>query len=101
MKKIIIILSLFLSSCVNSTRISQNPNKPHIEIINFEEVDINQDGNITEKEFQQAKNAIHGKNTTNYKEPIFTFVGIMVVVGILIFLSSTLNKKNRNKNVRS
>ncbi len=102
MNKYLILLSLFLSACVSTQKRSSNiPNKPHIEIVEFEEVDINQDGNITEEEFQQAKNTIQGSNKTNYQAPAMTFVGIMIVVGLLIFLSSILNKKNRKNNVGS
>ncbi len=102
MNKYLILLSLFLSACVSTQKRSSNiPNKPHIEIVEFQEVDINQDGNITEEEFQQAKNTIKGSNETNYQAPAMTFVGIMLVVGLLIFLSSILNKKNRKNNVGS
>jgi hypothetical protein len=100
---IIIFFSLFLlPSCVRTIGETPTPsNRPHIEIIPFSEIDLNEDGNITEKEFEIAKDVARSSDATNFKEPILTFAGIMVVVGLLILLSSFLNKKNRKNNVGS
>jgi hypothetical protein len=95
-------LLLLFPSCVGTVgEISNQRDRPHIEMIHFSEVDLNEDGNITEKEFEIAKEAAKGSDSTDFLGPILTFAGIMGVVGILILLSSFLNIKNRKNNVGS
>jgi hypothetical protein len=95
-------LLLLFPSCVRTVgEVSSQSNRPHIEMIPFSEIDLNEDGNITEKEFEIAKEVVKKSNTTDSKGPILTFAGIMGVVGLLILLSSFLNIKNKKNNVGS
>ena len=99
-KFIIILVLLITSSCMQIHKSASNVNnKPHIQVVPFEYVDLNEDGNISEKEFEFAKESVVGNNNSSYKEPAWTFAGIMILVGVLILLSSLLNIKNRKKNV--
>ena len=102
MKKFIILLVFlsFMQSCVKlkTEKINQS-NRPYVEIVPFEKIDLNEDGNITKEEFKVAQKSVTTYNTSSHKEPAWTFAGIMAVVGVLILLSSLLNIKNKKKNV--
>lgn len=99
MKKFIIYLFPFLLTlgCVNKLNV-KSLNKPSAkEIVSFDVVDVNEDGAISEKEFNRAKT----NSSINYKDPMWSMYSIVGMVGALLILSSILQFKRKNKDVRN
>lgn len=98
MKKIIIYsLSLVLfSGCVNKLKEFKNTNDiTPIDIVSFDNADIDNSGEISEKEFKN----IQDKSNVNYIDPMWGFYGVIAMVGILLTLSSFIQLKRKNKDV--
>jgi hypothetical protein len=89
--KLFLFLFVFIFGC------SHTPvKKTHNYNYQFEQLDLNKDGNISEVEF----NELGGKITTNYADPAIAFIIIMLILGVLILLPNILNIKNKKKHVR-
>lgn len=94
---IYLFLSLLTLGCVNKLNIKK-ANKPIAnEIVSFDVVDIDEDGAISEKEFNRAK----VNSSINYKDPMWSMYSIIGMVGGLLVLSSILQFKRKNKDVRN
>lgn len=92
---IYLFLSLLTLGCVNKLNIKK-ANKPIAnEIVSFDVVDIDEDGAISEKEFNRAKT----NSSINYKDPMWSMYSILGMVAVLLILSNLLQIKRRNKNV--
>jgi len=92
---IYLFLSLLTLGCVNKLNIKK-ANKPVAnEIVSFDVVDIDEDGAISEKEFNRAKT----NSSINYKDPMWSMYSILGMVAVLLILSNLLQIKRRNKNV--
>ena len=88
---------LLTLGCVNKLSV-KNTNQPvSKEIVSFDVVDIDEDGAISEKEFNRAKT----NSSINYKDPMWSMYSIIGMVGALLILSSILQFKRKNKDVRN
>ena len=100
MKKFIIylLLSLLTIGCVNKLNVKKLKNDPvPKEIVSFHTVDVDEDGVISEQEFNRAKT----NSSINYKDPMWSLYSIIGMVGGLLVLSSILQFKRKNKDVRN
>ena len=99
MKKFITYLLLLLTvGCVNKLNIKRVKNDPAPkEIVSFHTVDVNEDGAISQQEFNRAKT----NSSINYKDPMWSLYSIIGMVGGLLVLSSILQFKRKNKDVRN
>lgn len=79
------------SSTIKKLQPKKEINKP--QIVKFEEVDTDNSGTISEKEFKVAK-----KSNIVYTEPLWAFYGILGLVAALLTVSNFLQRK-KNKNV--
>ncbi len=92
-----LLFSLLTLGCVNKLSV-KNANQPvSKEIVSFDVVDIDEDGAISEKEFNRAKT----NSSINYKDPMWSMYSIIGMVGALLILSSILQFKRKNKDVRN
>ncbi len=88
-------LSLLTLGCVNKLSVKKANEPVSKEVVSFDVVDINEDGAISEKEFNRAK----PNNSINYKDPMWAMYSILGMVAVLLILSNLLQIKRRNKNV--
>lgn len=92
---IYLFLSLLTLGCVNKLNIKKANEPVANEIVSFDVVDIDEDGAISEKEFNRAKT----NSSINYKDPMWSMYSILGMVAVLLILSNLLQIKRRNKNV--
>lgn len=91
-------MSLLTIGCVNKLNVKKIKNEPvPKEIVSFNTVDVNEDGTISEQEFNRAKT----NSSINYKDPMRSLYSIIGMVGGLLVLSSILQFKRKNKDVRN
>ena len=98
MKKFIIYLFSFvlLFGCVNKLKdIKKKNNITPIEVVSFSKADINSNGEISEKEFENIKD----KSNVNYIDPMWGFYGVIGMVAILLILSNLIQLKKKQENV--
>lgn len=97
MKKFIIYLYcfLFLFGCVNKLKEIKNENHVSaVEVVSFTSADIDDDGKISEQEFNNIKE----KSSVNYIDPMWGFYGVLGMVAVLLTLSTLIQLKKVNKN---
>lgn len=98
MKKFIIYLFSFvlLFGCVNKLKdIKKKNNIQPIEVVSFSKADIDRDGEISKKEFENIKD----KSNVNYIDPMWGFYGVIGMVAILLTLSNFIQSKKKKENV--
>ena len=83
-KLILFFLSLFCFSCSSKFKsFIKNDTAYSIENVEFDSIDLNNDGNITKLEFKESKQNNHIDTTT----PMVWFGVIMGITFILLFFS--------------
>lgn len=98
MKKFIIYLFSFilLFGCVNKLQEFKKKNNTNpIEVISFDKVDIDNSGEISQKEFKN----IQDKGNVNYTDPMWGFYGVLGMVAILLTLSNFIQARKSKENV--
>lgn len=88
--KLYLLLFIFIFGCTHTPK-----QKPNNYTYQFEQLDLNNDGNISKVEFTE----LSGQVTTNYTDPAIAFISIMLILGVLILLPNILNIKTKNKHV--
>jgi hypothetical protein len=71
------------SGCINRMRTLEIIPNQQIHVPSFEDVDINEDGNITAEEFS----LIEKGNPSDFLSPIIVFASISLVILILLYFS--------------
>jgi hypothetical protein len=90
-----ILAILMLSGCMSKIKkISTVKSNPKPEIVKFEEIDIDNSGEISKTEFTTIKK----NNNIIYTEPLWSFYGILGLVAALLIISNFLQRK-KSKNV--
>lgn len=88
MRKILILLLLALSSCI-STKNKANPVMVKQEAVQFENIDLDSDGEISKKEIDVFNKFSLNKNSTyETKAPIWITVGIIFLTLLMCLVSS-------------
>jgi len=64
---------------------------PPVYRVEFDEIDLDNDGNLTKEEFAQVPQS----PTTDSKTPIIWFVILIVLIGIMVFLTKFLREKEK------
>ncbi len=95
MKFLIITLlfqGLFLGGCMSKIpRLTPAPNSPPpVHKVDFEEIDLNEDGNITKEEFAQIPQSPEINTTT----PVIWFVILIILIGCMVFLTKFIRNKD-------
>jgi len=88
---ILIFQGILLSGCMSRIpKLTPAPNShPPIYKVNFEEIDINKDGNITKYEFSQVPQSPEINTVT----PVIWFVILIVLIGCMVYLTKFIRNK--------
>jgi hypothetical protein len=98
MKKFIIylILPFFFFGCVSKIKEFKKPNVVQsTEVLSFDQVDLDESGEISEKEFKNART----KSSVNYWDPLLGFSSVIATVAILLTLSNFIQSRKKRENV--
>lgn len=98
MKKFIIylILPFVFFGCVSKIKELKKSNVvKSTEVLSFKQVDLDESGEISEKEFKNART----KSSVNYWDPVWGFSSVIGTVAILLTLSNFIQSKKKKENV--
>ena len=85
----IILISLMFSSCINTVKSLRTSPNQEVGNFNFNDIDLNQDGNISSDEFLLIKN----NNRNDFMSPVIVFVSISIIILILLYFSRRTMEK--------
>jgi len=91
--KLLLIIPILLTGCMMNKvpRLTPAPNSPPpIHSVEFEEIDLNQDGNITKDEFAQVPQSPE----IDTKTPVIWFVILIVLIGAMVYLTKFIRNKD-------
>ena len=90
--KLLLIIPIFLTGCMMTKipELTPAPNSPPPVHTEFEEIDLNQDGNITKDEFAQ----IPQSPEIDTKTPVVWFVILIVLIGAMVYLTKLIKNKD-------
>ncbi len=91
MKLLAIAIFLFLGGCFSKIpKLTPSPNSPPpVHNIKFEEIDLNEDGNITKEEFTLVPQV----QEINTVTPVIWFVVLVVLIGCMVYLTKFIKYK--------
>ena len=89
---ILLLTSILLSGCMPKIpKLTPAPNSPPpVYRVDFEEIDLNEDGNITKEEFAQIPQSPEINSTT----PVIWFVILIILIGCMVFLTKFIRNKD-------
>lgn len=89
MNKYLLILILFFAGCVSMPKPKAIVSSPVVEQITFDEIDLNEDGDITETEVKQFnKNISALSNQPQLSLPIWATAGIILLTLVMCAVST-------------
>ena len=89
---ILLFQGIILSGCMSKIpELTPAPNSPPpVYRVDFEEIDLNEDGGITKDEFAQIPQSPEINTVT----PVIWFIILIVLIGCMVYLTKFIRNKN-------